>query len=1179
MEKRRIRCLYWNLHGISSKTLGEKNKDPNFLRIIASFDVIGLSELHTNNIISLPGFSLKKQKFRDKKHKGPKIGGGIAVYVKHDIANNFKIIPNNNVDSIWIKTTGSEDETHFGFFYCSPDNGNSDFFEVVNKEIENLNIVSNTYIFGDFNARTKTVCENITHDKFDEQLGIENKLDSLPLSRNSQDMKIVNKRGKELLDICRINDLAIANGRTVGDLFGRYTCHQPRGSSVVDYLLTPCQNLRNLLEFKVGEHYPLLSDHSPIEANISLGFNLKVHTEKLQMETLPDSFIWDDDSSINFTQRLVSEDCKLLVEGLMSKNNLQMEDIRDLLKNVARASDIKMTNNKRHRKNKDKPWFDEECHSIKAEVNKCGKNLRLQPHSTETREKLYVLKKKLRNLVRSKKTKYETSVVNDMCENLSKGEQKKYWKMLRRLENTEDGVSYIPNLQLVNHFKELLQVEKTKETDNSHEEPQAGTLDYPVSKQELEVACKILKAGKGTGLDVIRNEMILPLVTCYPDLIKRAFNDIITQHKALSKDWLHSLITAVHKKGAKDDPDNYRGISLMSCLGKLFLTVINNRLVKFSLEKGLLSPGQLGFVIGNRTSDPHILLQNILQKYCHKGKNKLFGCFVDFSKAFDTVPRDILLRKLKEKGINGRVLEIIQTLYLEDYASVKIGKTYSPPFKTNIGVRQGCVLSPLLFNLFLADLQPILDECGDNVNIDENTKISCFLWADDILMLSETADGLQSKLSKLEEYCKVNKLTVNTEKTQCMVFNKTGRLLKNYKFQYRNTYLKCVREYKYLGFLVTPSGEISSGLEDLRIRALKALAKIRKALGVQFRLNISNTLHLFSYMVKPILLYCSDFWGCLKQPKNNPIERLYLSFCKQLLGVKKQTHTDGVLQELGMIPITFYAKKMAIKNWERIHLENANTLLIASHKYAMKENLPWETSIRSLFSANGMLDLFLAKVDKTEDSSRKSAANAMLKRLVDQFHQTSLEAIKTSRKLKTLSLLKEEPGKETYLTDITNPRHRRAMTKLRLASHSLEIERGRYSQVAPEERLCKFCEQRGLRSVEDEKHFLLVCPMSKELRDNFLPSEILNNHHLNDDEKFTQIMTTSDLKNTAKFIFLSFEHRDVTLDVLNTLQEMVGNVENLLTANSENRESLLSLYKIKHVSNDGLKITLSKVGL
>ena len=786
MEKRQIRCLYWNLHGITSKILGDKNNDPNFLKIIAHFDVICLSELHTNKYISIPGFSPKKQKFRDKKHRGPKIGGGIAVYVKQNIEKNFKIIPNNNVDSIWLKTFSSEEETHLGFFYCSPDDGNSNFFEVVSYEIAKLNTVKNTYIFGDFNARTKTVCENITHNKFDEHLGEENKLESLPPSRNSQDMKIVNKRGKEFLDICRINDLVIANGRTVGDLFGKYTCHQARGSSVVDYLLTPCQNLRNLMEFKVGELHPLLSDHCPIEANIKLDTNLKVNMEQLEMETLPNSFIWEDDSAANFTQRLISDECRLLVEALMDKEHLRMEDIRDLLINVAKGSNIKTTNNNRkHKKKRDKPWFDDECRDLKAAISKCGKDLRFQPHNTGTRERLYILKKQLRNLVRRNRTKYETAVVNQMCENMSKGEQKKYWKTLRKLDKSEDYASYIPDVQLVNHFKELLQVEETTVSSERPENIQAGTLDYPLSNQELEVASKILKAGKGTGLDTIRNEMLTPLLTFYPSLIKRAFDDILTRHKTLSKDWLHSLITAVHKKGAKDDPNNYRGISLMSCLGKLFLTVINNRLVKFSLDRGLLSTGQLGFVIGNRTSDPHIILQNILQKYCHKGKKKLFGCFVDFSKAFDTVPRDILLQKLKDRGINGRVLEIIQTLYQEDYASVKIGTTFSPPFKTNIGVRQGCVLSPLLFNIFLSDLQPILDSCRDNVNIDENTKISCFLWADDILMLSETAEGLQSKLFKLEEYCKTNKLTVNTDKTQYMISNKTSRLLKNYNFEYK----------------------------------------------------------------------------------------------------------------------------------------------------------------------------------------------------------------------------------------------------------------------------------------------------------------------------------------------------------------------------------------------------------
>ena len=403
-----------------------------------------------------------------------------------------------------------------------------------------------------------------------------------------------------------------------------------------------------------------------------------------------------------------------------------------------------------------------------------------------------------------------------------------------------------------------------------------------------------------------------------------------------------------------------------------------------------------------------------------------------------------------------------------------------------------------------------------------------------------------------------------------MIFTKTGRLLKNYKFQYKKTDLKCVREYKYLGFLVTPSGEISSGLEDLRIRALKALAKIKKALGIQFRLNVNNTLHLFSYMVKPILLYCSDFWGCLKLPKNNPIERLHLSFCKQLLGVRKQTNTDGVLLELGQIPITLDARKMAIRNWERIHKENANELLIASHKYAMKESLPWETSQRDLFSVNGLLDLFQSKVDKTEDSRNKSAANIMYRRLIDQFQQTSLESIKTSSKMKTLSLLKEEPGRESYLTDITNPRHRRALSKLRLSSHTLEVERGRYTEPDHNKRFCKFCKQQGLQKVEDEHHFLLVCPMSKELRERFLPLEILNNCHLTDDEKFTQAFLY-DMKKTAKFIFLAFENRDITLDVLNTLHEMMANVDSLLR-----KESIISdTYVVKSVRNGGMKMTLS----
>ena len=85
--------------------------------------------------------------------------------------------------------------------------------------------------------------------------------------------------------------------------------------------------------------------------------------------------------------------------------------------------------------------------------------------------------------------------------------------------------------------------------------------------------------------------------------------------------------------------------------------------------------------------DPHIMIHNVLQKYCHRSKKRLYGCFVDFSKAFDSVPRDILLSKLKKHGINGKIFNIIQTIYLEDTVSIKIGNKHSSSFKTNKGVR------------------------------------------------------------------------------------------------------------------------------------------------------------------------------------------------------------------------------------------------------------------------------------------------------------------------------------------------------------------------------------------------------------------------------------------------------------------------------------------------------------
>ena len=168
-----LKVLYWNIHGIHSTTIGEKQKDPKFQEVVSHHDIICISELHTDIDISIQGFTVLKQKFRKKNHKGPKIGGGIAVYARQNMAKNFELIPTSNADSIWVKTVPTTGETiQLGFFYCSPEKVNSKVMETVNGEVQKLASEVNTYILGDFNARTKTECENLIYDKSDEDMGV-----------------------------------------------------------------------------------------------------------------------------------------------------------------------------------------------------------------------------------------------------------------------------------------------------------------------------------------------------------------------------------------------------------------------------------------------------------------------------------------------------------------------------------------------------------------------------------------------------------------------------------------------------------------------------------------------------------------------------------------------------------------------------------------------------------------------------------------------------------------------------------------------------------------------------------------------------------------------------------------------------------------------------------------------
>ena len=765
------------------------------------------------------------------------------------------------------------------------------------------------------------------------------------------------------------------------------------------------------------------------------------------------------------------------------------------------------------------PWFDRECEDEKIGLRNLGSQLKQNPCDQNIRTELNKQKRNFKKLVKSKKRQYKHNTLKQMTNKKNK-DQKYFWNMLKRISPSRNiATGGIPPETFADYFKTILTSKNP--LDIPEDSKDIGPLDYNISLEELKKASTILKPGKALGIDNISNEMIQSLLDCYPEIILLLFNSILELNEIIPE-WVIGAIVPIHKKGPKSEPNNYRGITLMSCLGKLFISVLNNRLLLFTIHNKILSDSQLGFLAGNRTSDAHIILNNIVRKHCHKNNTKIFSCFIDFSKAFDTVPRDILFKKLLRQGINGRFFNIIKNIYNNDEACVKMHNQCTETFKINQGVRQGCVLSPLLFNIFLSDLAKKLNSIEGKVQVHDR-EVNTLFWADDIIMFTKEENTLREMLETLEEYTKENKLEINTDKTKIMIFNKTGRLMRR-AFHINGIQLENVRTYKYLGFLLTPSGEINSGLHDLRDRALKAFMKLRNNLGTSFNQDIMTTLTLVDAMIKPILLYNSDFWGCMKLPKNNPIENLHMLICKQLLGVHRSTTNIGVLLELGRIPLKIYAVKLAVKNWERIKKNKANCLVLASYSDAVGENLLWLENIRNTLEKHGMLSFFINSYDDKPLFINKR----IFQTLSDEFHQNAFETIKEGNsKLRTYALFKKKIGPETYLSQIKKPTIRTQLSKFRLSNHALMIETGRHNKIPKEKRFCPFCPT----LVETEIHFLFQCSTYSIMRDIFHKTITENKPEFpryTFDEKLEYIMTNID-ENVAKYINDSLEVRTFLL--------------------------------------------------
>lgn len=1125
-----LKIIAWNIEGIKSRLWGNKLKSNEFLDMAKNHDIIGLTETHAlEESLVVPGFTCFQLNRRNTKNLS-RGNGGIAVFVKHDVSKGVVLVNSNNENILWLKLKktffGTERDIFLGTVYFSPKiyetTNKLDYINDLENDLVNFSSDNECILMGDFNARTGNQQDTIEINKVleSENLDQSHSLCTPHVKqRNSEDI-ISDNRGNKIIELCSSFEMSIINGRKIGDSFGRKTCYNWNGSSVVDYVISSNNLFDTIRYFYISSLFPTFSIHCPL----SFGLNFKTmfsrcSNHETNTHQITYKYKWSETANGSFLKTLKSDFLlskvnilKTDIEANSDSTQQLLEKVNSLFDFAADMSGLKIKTKSGGRTiSKSKPWFDTDCKEKKIQVDKFAKFVKRHHNDQELNTLLYKHKKQYKQLVKSKRRSYKHSIVNDIK---SAGyNPKTLWSKITNLHNmeTDDShdTSHISTTSWLDHFSKL--GDGGEEIQTHFPRQEEGDLDYLITVEELKAAVKKLKNKKSPGYDQIINEMIKCFHDTYPDLLLNLFNYIFVEGK-FPTHWSSGMIVPIYKKGAKNDPSNYRGITLSSCLGKLFCSILNNRLNNFIRQNNILGPEQLGFVAGNRTSDAIYILHSLIEKYCKLQNQKLYVCFIDFEKAFDKVSRTLLLNKLHNIGLKGKFLNILTSIYSEDKACLKLNNSLTDLYPVNIGVKQGCVLSPTLFNLFLSDLPSGFNNLEMHAPKLLHSKVSSLFWADDLALISTSLNGLQVAMNKLKTYSEENKLSVNINKTKFMIFNKTGRLLKNQRLFYDTTDVELVRNFVYLGIKFCSSGTWSETLRDLKARGLRAYAKIRKLLGNLFTQDIVLSIKLFDALVRPILLYCSDIWGNSKLDEKSPIEQVHIKFCKQLLQVGKQTSNIGVKAELGRISLTTIAKINSIKNWIRISQTTGNIMVYKIYKESLKVLNSWANKVKDILFRNGLGDIWLKYSDSIlncdcqKQASLVQYLNKLIsRRFIDCYNQTALTTINDSAKLRTYTRFKCSIKVEEYLNYIKCPLQRKYITKLRLSNHKLAIETGRYTNESVEKRLCTAC-----NVLEDEFHLLLKCQKYNTQRESMYNSiiDVIPKFIQFDDEKKFELLFT-----------------------------------------------------------------------
>jgi len=468
-------------------------------------------------------------------------------------------------------------------------------------------------------------------------------------------------------------------------------------------------------------------------------------------------------------------------------------------------------------------------------------------------------------------------------------EEKREYKALcdkKKMEENEKWIEYAKKAKTTEQVWEVVNRERTKRRRTGNEieieewegyfRRQLGGVGWKVvrgerrgveddkeeglRKEEVGKAVKKIKDGKAVGGDGIPGEIWKyggeKMIEWVWSICGR-----IWRGEGWIEEWNEGLVVPVFKKGDGNRVEDFRGITLAGSLYKIYAEVLAERLREEVEMKGLIPENQTGFRKGRGVMDNIYVLNYLVNRNISREGGKLIALFVDMRAAFDMVNREILLTAMRKRGVREGLVRRCGDLYRETRNRVRAGGKIGKGFWTGRGVRQGCPLSPILFNLVLADLEDVMKSNGWGGVKLKGRKVFSLAYADDVALLAENEEGMRGMIRCLEKYLKEKGLELNVGKTKVLRFKKGAGREKKLEWWWRGERIEEVREFRYLGFIFQRNGGRELHVKE---RVKKGAAVMGQVWGIgkrKFGRDWGKRLWLFDALVWSVLGFGVEVWG------------------------------------------------------------------------------------------------------------------------------------------------------------------------------------------------------------------------------------------------------------------------------------------------------------------------------